>query len=133
MGVMQRRGIAPDVVISNSILDGCAHQQMRVLTEQVLRDMESANVAPSNFTLSTLVKLCGRCGNLDEGFRVDEAYPKTLGFRLNAQFYTCLLSACIVAGGQPRTFKVYDNMLRFDRESFVKGETLATCVFSTIG
>eukprot|EP00927_Polykrikos_kofoidii_P001140 TRINITY_DN10417_c0_g1_i4.p1 TRINITY_DN10417_c0_g1~~TRINITY_DN10417_c0_g1_i4.p1 ORF type:complete len:1130 (-),score=181.88 TRINITY_DN10417_c0_g1_i4:249-3638(-) len=112
LGVMQRRGIAPDVVLFNSILDGCAHKQMRALTEQVLGDMESANVAPSNFTLSILVKLYGRCGDLDEAFRVVEAYPKTFGFRLNAQVYTCLMSACIVAGDQSRAFEVYDTMLR---------------------
>merc|ERR1719461_1435551 len=70
LGLMQRRGIAPDAVFFNSILDGCAHRQMRSLTEQVLRDMEVAGITPSNFTLSILVKLYGRCGDLDAAFEV---------------------------------------------------------------
>ena len=41
LGLMQRRGIAPDAVLFNSILDGCAHKQMRTLTEQAL-DRSSA-------------------------------------------------------------------------------------------
>merc|ERR1719491_2934299 len=77
LGLMQRRGIAPDAVLFNSILDGCAHKQMRTLTEQVLRDMEVANVAPSNFTISILVKLYGRCGDLEAALDVVDKYPKT--------------------------------------------------------
>eukprot|EP00927_Polykrikos_kofoidii_P001139 TRINITY_DN10417_c0_g1_i3.p1 TRINITY_DN10417_c0_g1~~TRINITY_DN10417_c0_g1_i3.p1 ORF type:complete len:1154 (-),score=184.80 TRINITY_DN10417_c0_g1_i3:46-3072(-) len=112
LGVMQRRGITPDAVLFNSILDGCAHKQMRALTEQVLRDMEAANVAPSNSTLSILVKLYGRCGDLDAAFRVVQAYPKTFCFRVNVQVYTCLMSACISCGDHSRAFEVYDTMLR---------------------
>merc|ERR1719261_395763 len=75
LGLMQRRNISPDAIVFNSILDGCAHKQMRTLTEQVLRDMENAGIAPSNFTLSILVKLYGRCSDLDAAFHVVETYP----------------------------------------------------------
>merc|ERR1719468_969991 len=92
LGLMQRRGIAPDAVLFNSILDGCAHKQMRTLTEQVLQDMEAADIAPSNFTLSILVKLYGRCGDLEAAFRVVDAYATQYGLSLNAQVYTCLMS-----------------------------------------
>merc|ERR1712151_1210004 len=40
LGQMQRRGIMPDAVLFNSILDGCAHKQMRSLTDEVLSDMK---------------------------------------------------------------------------------------------
>jgi len=93
--LMRKRGIKPDSILFNSILDGCAHKQMRTLTEQVLADMEEEGVNPSNFTLSILVKLYGRCGDIEQAFDVVEAYPKKYGFELNAQVYTCLMSACI--------------------------------------
>merc|ERR1719453_1625407 len=70
LGLMQRRGITPDAILFNSILEGCAHKQMRSLTEQVLRDMEAANIAPSNFTLSILVKLYGRCADIEAACNV---------------------------------------------------------------
>merc|ERR1719198_940937 len=95
LGLMQRRGIAPDAVLFNSILDGCAHKQMRTLTEQVLGDMEKAGIAPSNFTLSILIKLYGRCSDLEAAFSVVETFPGKYGFKVNAQVYTCLMSACI--------------------------------------
>lgn len=112
LGVMQRQGITPDAVLFNSILDGCAHKQMRTLTEQVLHDMEAAGVLPSNFTISILVKLYGRCGDLDAAFEVFDTYPKKFGFQLNAQVYTCLMSACISNGAMPRALKLYDQMVR---------------------
>merc|ERR1719335_1495067 len=85
LSLMQRRGIKPDAILFNSILDGCAHKQMRALTEQVLRDMEAAGVAPSNFTLSILVKLYGRCADIEAACNVVDTYPKKYGFTLNAQ------------------------------------------------
>jgi pentatricopeptide repeat protein len=111
LGLMQRRGIAPDAIVFNSILDGCAHKQMRTLTEQVLQDMENAGIAPSNFTLSILVKLYGRCSDLDTAFSVVETYPKKYNFKLNAQVYTCLMSACIANGALARAMEVYDQMI----------------------
>jgi len=111
LGLMQRRGIAPDAVLFNSILDGCAHRQMRSLTEQVLRDMEAASIAPSNFTLSILVKLYGRCGDLNAAFEVVNTYPEQYGFKLNTQVYTCLMSACIAGGAVDRALEVYDRMI----------------------
>merc|ERR1719389_385266 len=98
LGLMQRQGITPDAVLFNSILDGCAHKQMRTLTEQVLKDMEAAGVKPSNFTISILVKLYGRCGDLNAAFNAVTELPKRFGFEVNAQVYTCLMSSCITNG-----------------------------------
>jgi len=112
LGLMQRRGISPDAIVFNSILDGCAHKQMRTLTEQVLKDMEKAGIAPSNFTLSILVKLYGRCNDLDTAFQVVQTYPAKYHFKLNAQVYTCLMSACIANNALGRALEVYDTMVK---------------------
>jgi pentatricopeptide repeat protein len=112
LGLMQRRGIAPDAILFNSILDGCAHKQMCSLTEMVLKDMEAAGIAPSNFTLSILVKLYGRCNDLEMAFKVVDTYPPKYGFDLNAQVYTCLMSACIANGELARAIHVYERMTK---------------------
>lgn len=111
LGQMQRCGISPDAVLFNSILHGCAKSQRRALTEHVLADMEAAGIAPSNYTLSILVKLYGRCGDLKAAMQVIETYPAKFGFSLNAQVYTCLMSACISAAELPKAFEVYQKML----------------------
>jgi len=110
LGIMQKRGIMPDAIVFNSILDGCAHKQMRTLTEQVLQDMEGVGIKPSNFTLSILVKLYGRCNDLDKAFEVVSEYPKKYSFAVNAQVYTCLMFTCISGGELPRALDVYERM-----------------------
>merc|ERR1719161_1483857 len=102
--LMRRRGIKPDAILFNSILDGCAHKQMLTLTEQVLADMEEEGVSPSNFTLSILVKLYGRCGE------IEQAFPKKYGFELNIQVYTCLMSACISNKELSKAVQVLEQM-----------------------
>merc|ERR1719327_2381473 len=108
--LMRKRGIKPDGILFNSILDGCAHKQMRTLTEHVLADMEEEGVNPSNFTLSILVKLYGRCGDIDQAFDVVETYPKKYGFELNAQVYTCLMSARITNKQVSKALQVLEQM-----------------------
>merc|ERR1719486_989537 len=93
--LMRKQGITPDGILFNSILDGCARKKMRTLMEKVLADMEESKVAPSNFTLSILIKLYGRLGDVERAFKVVETYPKKYGFDLNATVYTCLMSTCI--------------------------------------
>jgi pentatricopeptide repeat protein len=107
---MQRRGIVPDAVLFNSILDGCAHKQMRTLTEQVLKDMDKVGVTPSNFTISILVKLYGRCGDVSAAFQVVHDLPRRFGFEVNTQVYTCLMAACISNGELSRALEVYDTI-----------------------
>lgn len=105
------KGIEPDAVLYNSVLDGCAHQQLRNLTERVLADMEGpGGIAPSNYTLSILVKLYGRCKDMRKVHEVVESYPKQYGFKLNAKVYTCLMSAFISASQLNQALEVFQEM-----------------------
>lgn len=96
--LMEKKGIHPDAIVFNSLLDGCAKKQMPSLCEQVIRDMEKAGVVPSNHSASILIKLYGRCKNLDAAFRVINEMPRKYGFKANNPVYTCLMSSCIANG-----------------------------------
>lgn len=96
--LMRKRGIKPDAIVFNSLLDGCAKKTMPVLCEQVVNDMVEAGVAPSNYSASILIKLYGRCSDLDAAFKVIDEMPRRFGFRPNTAVYTCLMSACIANG-----------------------------------
>jgi pentatricopeptide repeat protein len=93
--LMRRKGIRPDAIVFNSLLDGCAKKLMPGLCEQVVRDMEEAGVAPSNYSASILIKLYGRCKDVNAAFRVVDEMPRKHGFRPNTAVYTCLMSTCI--------------------------------------
>lgn len=110
--LMQKKGIKPDAIVFNSLLDGCAKKQMVSLCEQVIRDMEKAGVVPSNHSASILIKLYGRCKNLDSAFRVVDEMPKKYGFKPNNPVYTCLMSACISNGRLDRAMELRERMVR---------------------
>jgi pentatricopeptide repeat protein len=104
--IMQKKGIRPDAVVFNSLLDGCAKRQMPSLCEQVIRDMDKAGVVPSNHSASILIKLYGRCKNVDAAFRVINEMPKKYGFKPNNPVYTCLMATCIANGRLDRAMEL---------------------------
>merc|ERR1719456_419519 len=109
--LMRKKGILPDAVVFNSLLDGCAKRQMRTLCEQVVRDMAEAGVTPSNHSVSILVKLYGRCRDLDAAFRVFEEMPRNHGLKPNAAVYTCLMSSCIANNQLDKALELYRKMM----------------------
>jgi len=96
--LMKKKGITPDAIVFNSLLDGCAKKQSLELCEQVIRAMEAAGVNPSNHSASILIKLYGRCRDLDAAFKVVDEMPRKYGFRPNTAVFTCLMAACIANG-----------------------------------
>jgi len=116
--LMRKRGIQPDAILFNSILDGAARKQMTSLVEQVLGDMEGCGIAPSNFTLSILVKLYGRSQDLDTALRHVETMPAKYGFVANDQVYTCLVAACANCGRMAQAYEVFRKLASPDAKAF---------------
>eukprot|EP00927_Polykrikos_kofoidii_P043880 TRINITY_DN3797_c1_g3_i1.p1 TRINITY_DN3797_c1_g3~~TRINITY_DN3797_c1_g3_i1.p1 ORF type:complete len:702 (+),score=129.43 TRINITY_DN3797_c1_g3_i1:142-2247(+) len=84
----------PDEVMYNSLLDGCAKRQRLEDALALLKKMKGAGVAPSNYTLSIMIKLLGRSKRLSQAFAMVEDMTSEQGFRPNIQVYTCLMQAC---------------------------------------
>merc|ERR550537_658996 len=83
----------PDEVMYNSLLDGCAKEHRPDDALKLLSDMKKSGVAPSNYTLSMLVKLMGRCRRLEQAFTLIEEISQEFGLKVNIQVYTCLIQA----------------------------------------
>merc|ERR1719326_573178 len=79
----------------NSLLDGCAQNNLVDEGLRLLEEMQSEGVAPSNFTLSILVKLMNRSRRLDQAFSIVEQITKDYNFRPNVHVYTNLVQACV--------------------------------------
>jgi len=90
--------IVPDEVMYNSLLGGCAKEHRPDDALQLLDDMRKYNVAPSNYTLSMLVKLMGRCRRINQAFTMLEDISKEFDLKVNIQVYTCLIQGCFNAG-----------------------------------
>lgn len=102
---------APDEILFNSLLDGCARQQRVEEALSLVEDMHSHHVRPSNYTLSILVKLLGRSRRLSEAFRIVEQTCERFKFRANVHVYTCLLQACVQNRQLARALALHDTLV----------------------
>eukprot|EP00403_Amphidinium_massartii_P027535 CAMPEP_0178403856 /NCGR_PEP_ID=MMETSP0689_2-20121128/17584_1 /TAXON_ID=160604 /ORGANISM="Amphidinium massartii, Strain CS-259" /LENGTH=738 /DNA_ID=CAMNT_0020024823 /DNA_START=125 /DNA_END=2341 /DNA_ORIENTATION=- len=100
-----------DEIMYNSILDGCAKQHRVEDALKVLDEMKEAGVAPSNYTLSILVKLLGHARRLTQAFRMVDDLSQKNGFRPNVQVYTCLVQACILNRRLERAIQLHNTMV----------------------
>lgn len=103
---------APDEVMYNSLLSGCAKEHRPDEALQLLSDMRKSGVAPSNYTLSMLVKLMGRCKRLNQAFVMLEDISKEYGLRINIQVYTCLIQGCFNAGQANKAVSLHDKVIK---------------------
>lgn len=101
----------PDEVVYNSLLDGCAKQHRLDDALRLLDDMKVTCVTPSNYTLSMLVKLMGRCRRLEQAFTLVETVSQEHGFKVNLQVYTCLIHACFANEQPAKALALHDQIL----------------------
>ena len=85
-----------DKILYNMLLEGCAQLASWEKGLKVLKEMDEANVKPSNFTPSTLMKLSrrSRC-SLDTVFEDCEPIAKKNAISLNGHVFSNLVNACV--------------------------------------
>jgi len=109
---MLTEGLAPDLVIYNTLLDGCVKTRYNEMCDQLLEEMVSKwGICPNSYTLSILIKRFGRQGDLIRAVELVELFPRKYGFRANAHVWTCLISACVSHGRFSIAEAVYWSML----------------------
>jgi len=102
----------PDELAYNTLLDGCARQSLYHRGMQVFAMMEAEGTAPSNFTLSILVKLANRGRKLEKSFELCEDLPRKYNFRMNVHVYNNLIQGCILHKDLGRSVEVLASMLQ---------------------
>ncbi len=91
--------LAPDLVIYNTLLDGCVKTRRTDVCDRLLDDMVSKwRIFPNSYTLSIMIKRFGRQGELGKALELVDVWPRRFGFRANAHVWTCLISACVSHG-----------------------------------
>jgi len=102
---------APDEVMYNSLLDGCARQHRLEDALKLLDNMRDSGVTPSNYTLSIMVKLLGRARRLNQAFTMVKGLCEEHNFRANIQVYTCLIQACFHNRHPMKALALHDQLV----------------------
>jgi len=100
-----------DEIVYNALIDGCGRQQKVQRALQVLEDMRAAKIAPSNYTLSIMVKLLGRARKLNEAVELVDDFRANHRVRPNVQVFTCLMQACLLNKRVAQALSVYNKMV----------------------
>jgi pentatricopeptide repeat protein len=104
--------LKPDEIMYNSLLDGCAQNNLFDEGQELLAEMEKEGVTPSNFTLSIMVKLWNRARKPDEAFKIVADMTKKYKFKPNVHVYTNLLQTCIRSRQHSRALTVLSDMIK---------------------
>merc|ERR1719440_427665 len=101
----------PDEVMYNSLLDGCTREQRAEDAIKLLANMKKSGVAPSNYTLSMIAKLMGRCRRLKTAFTLIEDMRREYNLKPNIQVYTCLIQSCFMNRQADQAIAVYEQLV----------------------
>jgi pentatricopeptide repeat protein len=101
----------PDEMMYNSLLDGCSREERLSHGMRLADQMRREGIAPSNYTLTMLVKLFGRCRRLNQAFLIVDELSAEYGLRPNIQVYTCLIQGCFQNREPVKALSVLDTML----------------------
>merc|ERR1719271_101319 len=104
--------LKPDEIVYNSLLDGCAQNNLVDEGLRILEEMQNEGAAPSNFTLSILVKLMNRARRLDRAFSLVDEITKKYSFRPNVHVYNNLVQACASNQQLARGMSVLEQMIK---------------------
>jgi pentatricopeptide repeat protein len=104
--------LKPDEIMYNSLLDGCAQNNLLDEGMRLFDEMQKEGISPSNFTLSIMVKLLNRARKLEQAFDLVRDLPQKYNFKPNAHVYTNLIQACIGNRQSSRAVSVFESMVK---------------------
>jgi len=111
LGEMQAAGMAPDEIIYNNLLAGCALRKNAPLGERLYSEMTEAGVRPSNVSFSVMIRLFSECRLLDKAVAVLERGPKLHGVVPEERLFVQLVQCCVRQRQGRRAVQVYKAML----------------------
>lgn len=109
--MQEKCGLQPDEVAYNTLLDGCARQGLLERGMSLFRKMEASSTRPTCWTLSVLVKMANRAGDLDLCFELLERTAHKYDMKPNSYVYNNLIQACMQHRAAARGMEVFETML----------------------
>jgi pentatricopeptide repeat protein len=84
-----------DDVVFTHLIEGCCQVSNLGLAEKLFKDMLSAQISPSVYTLTAMVKVYGKCGQSERAWELVQSMPDRFHLQPTVIMYTCLISCQI--------------------------------------
>lgn len=105
----QTRGIKPDEVLYNSIIDTCIKYNRIKQAEALFEDMKEAQVTPSRITYAIMIKAYGNDYNFDKSLAIF-AEMQNAGIAPNEISYGSLLNAAVKCNKIDKVLLIYEEI-----------------------
>jgi len=94
---MQAGGYQPDDIVLSHLLIGCCNTTNIALGSQLFCELTvpRGRIGPSPYTLAAMVKLYGKCGELDNAFALVRSMETRFRVKPSVVIVTCLMSGCL--------------------------------------
>mmetsp|Transcript_120170 Transcript_120170/g.340158 ORF Transcript_120170/g.340158 Transcript_120170/m.340158 type:complete len:662 (+) Transcript_120170:88-2073(+) len=125
--------LSPDEHTYNTVINGCARQGHYDQGVSIFEEMCKAGVKPSNFTLTVIVKLAGRCRRVDSAFELCDQIAKTYNIKPNVHVYNGLVQACVIDGQLRKAVQVLATMVKQRVRPDVRSYTLLLQAYTHAG
>lgn len=109
------KGIRPDEILYNCILDTCVKYNRMEQAEAIYGDMSQAGVTPSKITYAIMIRGYGNDFKIEKAFEVFNEM-KSNGLSPNEIIYGCLINACVKCNKIEKACEVYDEIKQSDIE-----------------
>ena len=110
---MITRGITPDTLIFNNIIDMCAKSKCSSGYDLALEQLElmtSMNVKPDLLTYTSLITACAKVGRWRESMALMEDIEKVHGIKPDHIMYTSVIKACAFEGRWKESMELFATM-----------------------
>jgi len=109
---LKASGVKPDEIVYNTMLDGCATAGLVSEGEKLLEDMKQNGLAPTNYTLTVLVRLYGQGRHISRAFDVIEIFAQKHRIKANSHVYTALVQGCLTCRDHSRAAEAFEQSVR---------------------
>lgn len=120
-------GHAPDEILFNSLLAGCAQQPHIQLGEKLLKDMVAHDIKPTMATFSIMLKMYSKAGAFQQSAQLLELMPAQYGVVPAVRLYVQHVSWCIRLRRGQSALQVYQLMLERCPDCSAMDQFLVAC------
>ncbi len=103
------KGIKPDEILYNCILDTCVKYAKMEQAEVVFNDMKDAMINPSKITYAIMIRGYGNDYNLTKAFQIFNEM-KANSVLPNEIIYGCLINACVKCSKIEKACEIYEEI-----------------------
>lgn len=99
-----------DGIVYNTVLEGCSQAGLIAEGERLFKEMQADGIAPTNYSLTVMVRLMSQARRSDKAFELVENVTHKYRFRANSHVCNALIQACLASRDLPRAMSVFEQM-----------------------